>query len=118
MLYSYSQEGNANPQPLSEYASNLFAIKGEHTGDPEVQKFSDLFEDEYTVESLAIPIPPKITGGVQCQFGAIMVCRKHLPDKILSGGLFPLLVLPSETKAAMILPSEFWDPEFTANWWS
>jgi len=117
VLYSYSEEGNAAPIEVARFAHELFETKGKHTGDPEVQHFADLLEDEHTVESLRIKVPTKITGNIPCHFGAIMVCRHHLPDKFLAEGIFPLLVLPSETPAAMILPCEFWDPEFIEAVW-
>ncbi|MFX1237029.1 MAG: hypothetical protein ACFE8P_04840, partial [Promethearchaeota archaeon] len=84
--------------------------------DPELQTFSDKLADEL-VSDWKIPIPKKITQNIQCFYmTTTIIIRKHLPNKKLSRSLFPLLVCPEKTDAGMILPSQFWDVSFNAEW--
>lgn len=118
VLYSFDPKANELVVELGSCASGLFELKGKVPDDPELQQFADSLEDEETVTSLRIPIPAQATFDIQCHFAAIMVCRKHLPGRCLKGGLFPLLVLPKETKAAMILPGKYWPKEFIDDFWT
>jgi hypothetical protein len=44
-----------------------------------------------------------------------MVFRKHVPNGVLSCGLFPILTHPS-TPAVMMVPFEFWPIELIVLW--
>jgi hypothetical protein len=45
-----------------------------------------------------------------------LVVRKHLPEGVLRSRPFPLLVLPEQTTATMILPSRYWSKRLLAQW--
>ena len=46
--------------------------------------------------------------GANFYLSALLVWRAHLPTRYLTGRVVPMLVLPAQTDAAMILPGLFW----------
>ncbi|EDN69442.1 hypothetical protein BGP_1396 [Beggiatoa sp. PS] len=94
----------------------LFKLKGKKTDDSELQNFADKLADECFMD-LKLPIPTKLTEGIQYYYANILVQRKHLPNGVLSSSLFPLIVYPKETDAVMILPSRYWPKWFIKNMW-
>ena len=49
--------------------------------------------------------------GANFYLSALLVWRAHLPTHYLTGRIVPMLVLPEQTDAAMILPAMFWSDE-------
>lgn len=47
--------------------------------------------------------------GANFYLSALLVWRAHLPTRYLTSRVVPLLVLPQQTDAAMILPGMFWN---------
>ncbi|EDN69443.1 hypothetical protein BGP_1397 [Beggiatoa sp. PS] len=101
---------------MARAARLLFQLKGKKTDDSKLQNFADKLADEY-ITDLKLPIPTKLTEGIQCYYASILVQRNHLPNGVLSGSLFPLIVHPKETDAVMILPSRYWPEWFIENVW-
>jgi hypothetical protein len=58
---------------------------------------------------------PQVFSSREIHSAAFMVFRKHIPNSVLSAGLFPLFVHPS-TEAVMIVPFEFWPIELIIMW--
>lgn len=115
ILYSLDPSVDANPSILRNAASSLYSVKGKKVDDEEIQIFADNLEDE-TVTDLKLVVPKSLSEGIECLYTCIMVHRKHLPDRKLSHGLFPILVNPMETEATMILPSMYWSKPFAMAW--
>jgi hypothetical protein len=46
---------------------------------------------------------------------SFVAIRSHLPDGILAGAWFPVLIHPSSV-VPMIVPSTFWPPALLAAW--
>lgn len=115
IIYSLDPVINGRPCILEDAASKLFSFKGKVVDDEEIQVFSDKLADEM-VSDLKLPVPKILTEGIECLYTCIMVHRKHLPDRKLSQGLFPLLVNPMETDATMILPSIYWPDSYVMSW--
>jgi len=115
LMYSLDPEMDNSPYILEDAAHDLFAVKGEDTA-PDLQEFADKLADEM-ITDWKIPVPPRLTQGIQCYYLTTMIIRKHLPDSYLAGGLFPFLVCPEETDVGMILPKEYWSPAFKREMW-
>lgn len=114
-LYSLDPRIDAHPEVLQESAHGLFDIKGLET-DPDLQAFSDKLADEY-VADWKLPVPPRITRGVQCYYATNMIFRRHLPAGVLAGPVMPMLVYPEETEVVFILPARYWSPHFIDAVW-
>lgn len=107
IIYSIDPVIDRRPGILGKAADFLYSQKGKST-DQDLQQFSDKLEDEY-VADWKIPIPTRLTEGIECFFIATMIIRKHLPRKFLSRPLFPFLICPDKTDLGIILPSKYWD---------
>jgi hypothetical protein len=115
IIYSLDSSIDANPSILEDVARDLYLAKGKNVDNDEIQIFADKLEDEM-VADLKLSVPQSLTEGIQCFYTCIMVHRKHLPDRKLSQGLFPVIVNPSETEATMILPFIYWSNNFEISW--
>ncbi|MDS0525141.1 hypothetical protein NNC19_05560 [Clostridium sp. SHJSY1] len=112
MVFSEDPYFYENPYKLEDIASKLFEIKGEATNDEELQKFSDILEDEK--EALFnVKLPKKITFGKEVYFTTFMVHREHIPNGYIDFKSFPVLIYPEQTEASIILPSRYWFSEYT-----
>lgn len=114
-LYSFDPFFDDRPELLEELGHDFYSIKGQQMDDPELQKISDVLQNERQ-RPLAVPLPARATGGHTMVYAASMVHRAHLPEGVLSNGLFPVLAHPSATPTAMILPSKFWPAEMQRLW--
>lgn len=114
-LYSLDPRMDAVPEFLVDWAHGLFDIKGVDT-DPDLQAFSDKLADEM-VADWKLPVPTRITEGVQCYYTTNMIFRRHLPDRLLAGPIMPLLVCPDQSEVAFILPSRYWSNPFVEEVW-
>ena len=114
-LYSLDPAIDAAPERLRAIARSLYGVKGLET-DPELQRFADALADERApIGRLAVPAA--VCGGVREVFYTVaLVVRNHLPDGVLQSRPFPLLVLPEQTTATMILPSRYWSKRLLAQW--
>jgi hypothetical protein len=114
-VYSPDPAIDNAPHRLSTIAGSLFDLKGADVGDPALQRFADTLEDEReTIGKLAVP--PTLTGGIEVFYTVALVCRRHLPARRLRNRMFPLLVLPEQTTATMILPSRYWPEALLSEW--
>ena len=114
ILYSLDPRFDAAPQQLTDYAHNMFDLKGQSVS-PEMQDFADKLANEM-VADIKLPVPVGFTGGLQCYYATLLIVRKHLPLRHLAQGIFPLLVAPQETDAVMILPQAYWGDFFRGLW--
>ena len=115
VIYSFDCNVDKSPEIIKIIASELFSYKGMQTSNPEIQAFSDKLADEIETD-LKLKIPEELTEGVECFYTSILVHRNHLPNNVLSMGVFHLLVNPEETEATMILPFKYW-PKSLINLW-
>jgi len=116
IMYSLEPQMDSAVEVLENACHRLFSVKGTMTGDPELQEFADKLADEY-VSDLRLPVPLPLTDGIPCHYSCIMVHRKHLPDRKLSMGVFPILANPFATDAVMILSCRYW-PEILVDLWT
>lgn len=96
-----------NPGELMALASELFSTKGEEGYRPSIQKLADLLADEYE-RIFCYKLPRDLMKNKEVYFTSVFVDRKHLPTKILSENIYPMLILPDNKPDAMILPYWYW----------
>jgi hypothetical protein len=53
-------------------------------------------------------LPTGITEGKEVYITTIILCRKHLPMRILSRDILPVIVMPNETNASIVVPKYYW----------
>ena len=95
---------------LALVASEAVALKNTSPGGDEAEA-ACLLTDEMS-RPQSVPLPRSLTQGRDVFLSALLVWRAHLPCGFLSGTLLPILVLPGETRAALIVPGQFWSDEF------
>lgn len=115
VLYSTDLWFDGQPEALGAIAEQLFAVKGKRHPDPGMAEFSRMLANEVD-RAPRLPVPPALTGGRPVFHTSVMVVRGHLPRGYLTHSLFPLLIEPRHTFAAIILPSRFWPPELLRLW--
>lgn len=96
-----------NPDELDILASELFSTKGDRGYRPSIQKLADLLADEYE-RIFCYKLPKDLIDNKEVYFTSVFVDRKHLPGKILSERIYPMLILPDSKPDAMILPYWYW----------
>ncbi len=70
----------------------------------EVARF--VTEEMSRPQSVALPLT--LSEQREVFLSALIVWRAHLPFGFLRGTLLPLLVMPGETRATLIVPGRFW----------
>ncbi len=114
IIYSADPVYDADIGLLIAQAHSMYDLKG-RTCTPEMQAFGNKLANEM-VADIKLPIPTGFTDGVQCYYSTLLIPRAHLPENHLANGFFPILIAPQETKAVMVLPKWYWDPELTEAW--
>ncbi len=114
IIYSEEDAFDAEPDALIEIAHGMFDLKGRKVS-RQMQDFGDKLADEM-VADIKLAIPRGFTDGVQCYYASILMARKHFPGGYLAHGFFPLLILPEETEAVMVLPHHYWDRSLSKAW--
>ena len=77
-------------------------------------KCARIITDEYDHTALAFTIEYQ-GQPLSFRFVPVMVFRKHLPGRKLTGSLLPVVTAPG-CRSALILPKRCWHKEFTALW--
>jgi len=113
LVYSPDPYFDVRPAELRLIGSKVFALKGTQPQDPELLALARLITEEVD-HSMGLRLPP-VFSAQDIRSAVFMVFRDHVPNRVLSGGLFPILTHPS-TPAVMIAPFEFWPAELTILW--
>jgi hypothetical protein len=114
IVYSTDPSFDGNPEELEAIAGALYSVKGEPT-DTELAEFSRILADE-TTRSMALRVPPRLAGGREVIYTSVMIRRWDLPERRLSAGSFPVLILPERTPCVLVAPWEWWSPALIAAW--
>ncbi len=94
------------PEELAFLAREVASIKNTSPGGDQAEVAS-LLTDEMS-RPLNFPLPHSFSLGRPVFLSSLLVWREHLPFGFLTSMFLPLLVLPEETGATMILPGHFW----------
>jgi len=111
IIFSTNGYYDENPYELGKLATKLFSYKGTDGAPENIKKITDSITDEYDrLYNIKLPDSMDIKSNVF--FTTLMIYRKHLPDRKLSGSVFPLITSPENLQSAMILPQKYWTSVF------
>ncbi len=98
-------------------ARTLYALKGTSSEltDEEERVFAQNLEGEMH-RSYGVPVPARIAQGVDLRTSTIFFQRRHIPNKVITAPLFPLLYLEEGPMVPVMVPHKFWPKEFLAVW--
>lgn len=113
LVHSPDSYFDARPQELRLIGHTFFSFKHTEPTDPELKEVARLVTDELD-RSMGFELPT-VFSSKPVRSATFMVFRQHVPNGVLSTGLFPILTHPS-TQAVMMVPFEFWPIELIVMW--
>jgi hypothetical protein len=113
LVHSPDSYFDSRPQELRLIGRTFFSFKHTEPTDPELKEVARLVSDEMD-RSMGFELP-KVFSIKPLRSATFMVFRKHIPNGVLSGGMFPILTHPT-TQAVMMVPFEFWPIELIVLW--
>lgn len=114
LVYSPEPYFDARPQELRQIGRKLFQLKNTQPRDAEERRIAAIITDELDRSMMGWKLPASITGH-NVLTSTFLVFRKHIPNGVLAGGCFPILMHP-QTSAVMIVPFEFWPIDLIRLW--
>lgn len=114
IVHSEDSYFDDHPHELLRIADAIFALKDVPQDDADLAEASRRVTDEMS-RDMSEPLPPDLLARQALMTSTILVFRKHLPARVLSHRLLPVLT-HSSTPASLILPTCFWPEELVALW--
>ncbi len=117
IIYSTEEAVAKNPVLLRNMGRYLYLLKDDPRQPPDEQfeEITRVIRDEYDRSSFKFrPLCADELGDMY--FASLMVFRKHLPRRVLKGGIIPIIAAPEKCRAVMILPKRYWTRNFTKAW--
>lgn len=103
-----------DPNRLRALGNRLFQLKNTTPASPDERRLAEMITDEME-RGMGWTVPRACTGAREVTSTSVIVFRRHLPDRVLRCGWFPLLTHP-ETPAVMIVPSNYRPDELVEIW--
>ncbi len=114
LVYSEDEYFDARPAELAAIAARLNELKAAGAvGAFELSRFAQLVRND-SGRPLGVPVPAALSARTPL-LSSFVAIRAHLPEGILAGEWFPVLIHTSSV-VPMIVPSMFWPPALTAAW--
>ncbi len=101
-----------NVEDIEVMANVLFDLKGtsETITDPETKKFAEYLENEF-IRNYGLKVPNKVSNGIDFRICTVFFQRHHIPNGVITNGLFPVLYLEENPMVVVIVPHRFWTQE-------
>lgn len=109
IIFGANSYYDENPFELNEIASQLYGYKGTNEAPEKIKQIVDSITDE-SERLYNVRLSNKSNENIF--FTTIMVYRKHLPGRTLSGSIFPVITKPNDFQSTMILPKQYWTDNF------
>jgi hypothetical protein len=106
MIYSLDEAVSATPHILLAGVEEVYAAKGRHGYDADLQAIADMLHGERGAAQ-DLRVPTHITRGVQCYITNVVFDRSHLPRGKLDVKLMPILV-DARMSAVIVVPYWHW----------
>jgi len=105
----FSMDDDVDPIELTQAAKAAIRLSGRRFGELVDGRAKALVAhlDHEMTRVYGLELPPTLTGGREMFCSTSFVRRESLPDRKLSGVLFPLLIHPA-SRMALILPHQYW----------
>jgi hypothetical protein len=114
LVYSDDEYFDARPAELAAIGARLMALKAAGAvGAFELSRFAQLVRND-SGRPLGVAVPAGLNAK-EPMLSSFVAIRAHLPDGLLAGGWFPVLIHPSSV-VPMIVPSTFWPPAMLQAW--
>ena len=114
LVYSEDEYFDARPAELAAVGTRLLELKAAGSvGAFELSRFAQLVRND-SGRPLGVAVPAALNAK-EPFLSSFIAIRAHLPDGLLAGDWFPVLMHPSSV-VPMIVPSAFWPPAMLAAW--
>ena len=114
LVYSEDEYFDARPAELAAIGARLLELKSAGAvGAVELIRFAQLVRND-SGRPLGVTVPAALSAK-EPMLSSFVAIRAHLPDGILAGAWFPVLIHPSSV-VPMIVPSTFWPPAMLVAW--
>ena len=114
LVYSEDEYFDARPAELAAVGARLVELKAAGAvGSFEPSRFAQSVRND-SGRPLGIPVPAALSPK-EPMLSSFIAIRSHLPDGLLSGDWFPVLIHPSSV-VPMIVPHTFWPPAMLTAW--
>lgn len=115
IVYSSNCDPRVDPEFLGQVAGRLGELKGTAPSHPDLAGIANYLTDEWT-RVFGLPVPLEVSDGVPCSISTTFFYRHHLPDRLLTCPLLPMVASLDNPRVVLPLPGRFWPPWF-AHWW-
>ena len=112
LLFSEDEYFDARPAELAAIGARLVELRAIGSGS-EASRFAQAVRND-SGRPLGVPVPASLSAR-EPMLSSFIAIRAHLPDGLLSGAWFPVLIHPSSV-VPMIVPQTFWPPAMLAAW--
>ena len=114
LVFSEDEYFDARPAELAAIGARLVELKSAGpAGNGESSRFAQSVRND-SGRPLGIAVPASLSPKTPT-LSSFVAIRAHLPDGLLSGDWFPVLIHPSSV-VPMIVPHGFWPPAMLAAW--
>ncbi len=114
LIYSEDEYFDARPGELAALGARLLELKSAGAGSTsELSRFAQLVRND-SGRPLGVAVPAALSAK-EPLLSSFIAIRSHLPDGILAGAWFPVLI-HSSSVVPMIVPSTFWPPALLTAW--
>lgn len=115
VIFSPDPNVDLSFEQLSSAASDMFELKNTTPDDERLRKIADTLTNEME-RTFGVNVPKEFCPEFQLYEASTFISRKHLPNRILSKGVLPLLVSPRKPFWCLPLPSKYW-PQSLIEYW-
>jgi hypothetical protein len=112
LVYSDDEYFDARPMELAAIGARLLELKAAG-GSSDLARFAQGVRND-TGRPLGVTVPAALSAK-EPLLSSFMAIRSHLPDGVLAGAWFPVLI-HSSSVVPMIVPSTFWPPAMLQAW--
>ena len=112
LVFSEDEYFDARPAELAAIGARLVELKAAG-GNAEPNRFAQNVRND-SGRPLGLPVPASLSPKTPI-LSSFVAIRAHLPDGLLSGDWFPVLIHPSSV-VPMIVPQTFWPPAMLTAW--
>ena len=115
VLFSPDPKEVINLSALNYASGCMFNLKNTTPGDEELLQIANTLTDEMS-RTFGVKVPQKFCQGFNFYEASTFISRKHLPNGVLSGSVFPLLVSSRSPYYCFPLPSKYWSKNIVDYW--
>jgi len=113
LVYSEDEHFDARPAELAAIGARLRELRNAGAAGGELARFAQAVRND-SGRPLGMTVPAALSAR-EPMLSSFIAIRAHLPDGVLAGGWFPVLIHPSSV-VPMIMPSTFWPPAMLQAW--